>query len=190
MKIGPASTLAEVAAAVARALEEAGIRAVLTGGGIATLHTRGDYKSDDLDFIVESAPTRAQLDAALGVVGFQRARDHYEHPSSQFFVEFPRGPLSIGRDLEIRPVAVKAARGQVLGLSATDSCRDRLAAFYFWSDRQSLDVALLVALRERVDLDAIRRWSESERMEERYREFERELKRRRSRRRQKVSRGK
>ena len=186
MKIGPDSTLAEVAAAVAMALEEAGIRAVLTGGGIATIHTGGDYKSEDLDFILQSAPTRVELDVALGSVGFRRAGDHYEHPASHFFVEFPRGPLSIGRDLDIRPVAVKAARGQVLGLSATDSCRDRLAAFYFWSDRQSLDVALLVALRERVDLEVIRRWSESEQMEERYREFERELKRRRSRRKPKA----
>ncbi|MFY9551864.1 MAG: hypothetical protein WAU32_11990 [Thermoanaerobaculia bacterium] len=173
------STLRDVAVAVAAALEKAGIRAVLTGGGIATIHTRGDYKSEDLDFILQSAPTRAQLDAALRTVGFQRAGDYYKNPTTRFFVEFPRGPLSIGRDLAIRPVEVKIGHGRVLALSPTDSCRDRLAAFYFWNDRQSLDVAIWIALRERVDLGAIRRWSKSEGMGERFGEFERELKRRR-----------
>lgn len=173
------STLRDVAVAVAAALQKAGIRAVLTGGGIATIHTRGDYKSDDLDFILQSAPTRKQLDEALKAVGFKRAGDHYEHPTTRFFVEFPRGPLSIGRDLGIRPVEVKVGRGRVLALSPTDSCRDRLAAFYFWNDRQSLDIAVRIAIRERVDLGAVRRWSESEGMAERCGEFERELKRRR-----------
>ena len=175
------STLREVAVAVAVALQKAGIRAVLTGGGIATIHTRGDYKSEDLDFIVQSAATRAHLDQALGTVGFKRAGDHYDHPTTRFFVEFPRGPLSIGRDFEIRPIEVKVGRGVVLALSPTDSCRDRLAAFYFWNDGQSLDVAVQIGMRERVSLPAIRRWSESEGMLERFHEFERELKRRRRR---------
>lgn len=179
MKVGADSTLRDVAVAVAAALEKAGIRAVLTGGGIATIHTRGDYKSDDLDFILQSAPTRAQLDEALRTVGFRRVRDHYEHPATRFFLEFPRGPLSIGRDLSIRPVGVKVGRGRLLALSPTDSCRDRLAAFYFWNDRQSLDVAVWIALRQRVDFGAIRRWSEGEGMVERFGEFEQELKRRR-----------
>lgn len=61
MTVGPDSTLLEVAVAVAEALEEAGIRAVLTGGGIAAIHTGGDYKSDDLDFILQSSPTRKQF---------------------------------------------------------------------------------------------------------------------------------
>lgn len=179
MKLSGRSTLPDVAVAVAAALDEAGIRAVLTGGGIATIHTRGDYKSNDLDFIIQSAPTRQQLDEALRKIGFERAGDHYDHRETRFFVEFPRGPLSIGRDLDIRPVEVKVGRRTVLGLSPTDSCRDRLAAFYFWKDRQSLDVAVRIALRETVDLGAVRRWSESEGMMERCTEFERELERRR-----------
>jgi hypothetical protein len=165
--------------AVSRALETAGIRAVLTGGGIATIHTRGAYKSEDLDFIIQSTPTQTELDAALERVGFERSGDHYVHPTSRFFVEFPPGPLSIGRDIAIRPEHVKVGRGRVLALSATDSCRDRLAAFYFWNDRQSLDVAIRIGLREKIDLEAIRRWSETEAMTERFVEFDRLLKSRR-----------
>jgi hypothetical protein len=178
VNVDASSTLREVAVAVADALERAGIRAVLTGGAIAAIHTRGEYKSDDLDFILQSAPTRAQLDEALRTVGFRRVGDHYEHTATHFFLEFPRGPLSVGRDLNIRPVEVKVGRRKLVALSPTDSCRDRLAAFYFWNDRQSLDVAVRIARREHVDLNAVRRWSESEGKTERFGEFERELKRR------------
>jgi hypothetical protein len=174
--LGADSTLSDVARAVAEALEKAGIRAVLTGGGIAAIHTRGDYKSEDLDFILQSATTRAELEAALETVGFARVRDHYENPRTRFFIEFPRGPLSIGRDLQIRPVDVKIGRGRILGLSPTDSCRDRLAAYYFWNDSQSLEVAVQIARRAGVNLAAIRRWSGSEGMGERFREFERRVK--------------
>lgn len=177
--LGADSTLGEVARAVAGALEKAGIRAVLTGGGIAAIHTRGDYKSEDLDFILQSETTRAELEAALETVGFERVRDHYENPKTRFFVEFPRGPLSIGRDVRIQPVEVRVGRGRVLALSPTDSCRDRLAAFYFWNDGQSLEVAVQIARRAGVDLAAIRRWSESEGMGKRFREFERRVKMRR-----------
>lgn len=177
--LGADSTLGEVARAVAGALEKAGIRAVLTGGGIAAIHTRGDYKSEDLDFILQSETTRAELEAALETVGFERVRDHYENPKTRFFVEFPRGPLSIGRDVRIQPVEVRVGRGRVLALSPTDSCRDRLAAFYFWNDGQSLEVAVRIARRAGVDLAAIRRWSESEGMGKRFREFERRVKMRR-----------
>lgn len=181
MKLGARSTLPDVAVVVAAALEEAGIRAVLTGGGIAAIHTRGDYKSDDLDFILQSSPTRARLEQVLRSIGFERAGDHYNHTSARFFVEFPRGPLSIGRDLAIHPVDVKVGRRKILALSPTDSCRDRLAAFYFWNDRQSMEVAVRIGLREKIDLRAVRRWSESEGMVEKYAEFERELERRRRR---------
>jgi hypothetical protein len=51
------STLSEVAGGVARALADAGIRGVLTGGACATLYTRGVYQSADLDFVLQSAVT-------------------------------------------------------------------------------------------------------------------------------------
>ena len=47
-------------------------------------------------------------------------------------------------------------------LSATDSCRDRLAAFYHWSDRQSLLDAVEIARIRSVNLRKIREWSTQE----------------------------
>ena len=50
----------------------------------------------------------------------------------------------------------------MLTLSATDSCRDRLAAFYHWKDRQALTAAVAIALRHRVRMKRIREWSGEE----------------------------
>ncbi|HEY3170433.1 MAG TPA: hypothetical protein VGK08_05460, partial [Thermoanaerobaculia bacterium] len=61
------------------------------------------------------------------------------------------------------------------------SCRDRLAAFYHWNDRQSLETAVRIALRNRVDFQLIRGWSAEEGMETKYNEFRQELTRRRKR---------
>ena len=65
----------------------------------------------------------------MSPLGFVREGDRLVHERVRFWVEFPKGPLAIGSDLEIRPEEIRAGRRRVWGLSATDSCRDRLAAF-------------------------------------------------------------
>jgi hypothetical protein len=160
---------------VAATLREAGIGAVLTGGACATLYTDGAYQSHDLDFIIRSGGTRKSLDAAMAAAGFTRDGDRYVHPKTPFFVEFPRGPLAIGDDLNISPIQLRLDRGSTLALSATDACRDRLAAFYYWDDRQSLRVAVDIARRRRVSLTAIERWSVREGQREKFADFKRDV---------------
>lgn len=179
MTISRRSTLAEVASAVADALRKAGIHAVLTGGACATLYSEGAYQSQDLDFIITAGGTRRSLDRAMETVGFQRDGDHYRHPETPFFVEFPRGPLAIGQDIDIAPIEFPIGSGHATALSPTDACRDRLAAFYHWSDRQSEEVAVEIALRHRVNMAAIRRWSAAEGHVERFDEFRKHVARRR-----------
>ena len=171
MKIGPATTLPTVAIAVGDALRRAGIRAVLTGGACASIHTGGRYSSVDADFILQGDIERERLDEALGSLGFRRSGDRYVHSDSEFYVEFPRGPLAIGADDQVRPVEHVSGGRRCLVLSPTDSCRDRLAAFYHWGDRQSLDVAVRIALCNRLNWKRIRSWSGSEGHLERYEEF-------------------
>lgn len=177
MTVTSTSTLRQVVEAVSRALDAHGIRAVLTGGACASLHSRGDYLSQDLDYIIQGRVTRTQLDAALATVGFARDGASYTHPRSRFFVEFPAGPLAIGDDDLVEPVVVRVGHAPVLCLSATDSCRDRLAAFYHWNDRQSLDVAARIARHQRVNMRAIRAWSVREGNEAKYVEFARATRR-------------
>ena len=142
MKITARSSLRSVAFAVGVALRRAGIRAVLTGGSCASLHSEGTYLSRDIDFVLQSSPGQASLDEAMAAVDYRRDGARYFHPHSPFFVEFPPGPLSVGSEAGLRPVILRLGSARLEALSATDSCRDRLAAFYHWNDRSSLTSAL------------------------------------------------
>ncbi len=122
------STLPEVALAVGAQLTRRRIRATLTGGACVAIYT-GTYSSKDADFVVEGRVRQRDLDDALAEVGFERRGARYVHPETDFYVEFPPGPLSIGEDLAIRPVQLAVVGdAAAFGLSPTDCCRDRLAA--------------------------------------------------------------
>ena len=177
MKLTAKSTLSDVAVAVGDALRRAGIRGVLTGGACAHLYTEGAYTSVDVDFVLAESCTADTLDEAMVPLGFKRHRDRYVHPGIPFYVEFPRGPLGIGEDFRIRPVWRSRRGAKTLALSPTDSCRDRLAAYYHWNDLQSLEVAVAIAVRNRVSLAKIRDWSRSEGHEDRLKLFASELNR-------------
>lgn len=171
MKISGRSSLREVTVLVASALRSKGIRAVVSGGACASLHSGGLYQSQDIDLILMSAISQARLDEALREVGFRRDGDRFVHPDTGFFVEFPRGPLAIGSDVGITPAELRVGTYIFLALSPTDSCRDRLAAFFHWGDRQSLRAALWIARRNDVDMRVIRRWSLVEGFAEAFKEF-------------------
>jgi hypothetical protein len=136
---------------------------------------QGASQSYDLDFILQSRVTQLQLDKAMAELGFERLGAQYQHPDTPFLVEFPRGPLAIGDDDMVEPVEVRVGQARVWALSATDSCRDRLAAFYFWNDEQSLRAAAAIARRDKVDMDAILRWSHREGHKHGYQRFLQEL---------------
>lgn len=144
---------------VARALQREGVRAVLTGGACASIYTRGAYQSVDLDFVLQGLVPPKSLDRAMKTIGFARRGNQYFHASARFYVEFPPGPLAIGSDYDIRPVTRRIGGAGIFLLSATDSCRDRLAAYLHWDDRQGLETAIAIALRSRIDLAAIHDWS-------------------------------
>jgi hypothetical protein len=175
VKLTARSSLIDVAFAVGDALRAAGIRAVLTGGACVTLHTDAAYVSHDLDFVLQQLESPDQLDRALGTLGFRRVGNQYVHPDISFYVEFPPGPLAIGGDYGVRPVELRRGKSVVLALSATDSCMDRLAAFYHWRDLQSLRLAVEVARHRKVSLDRIAKWSRAEGHERSYSEFLAEL---------------
>jgi hypothetical protein len=183
VKITSRSSAREVALAVSAALARRGVRAVLSGGGCASIYTSGRYQSVDLDFIIQGPGTQGQLDEAMASIGFARSGTQYFHSLSRYYVEFPPGPLGIGADYRIEPVEIRSGKTRLRLLSPTDSCRDRLAGFFHWNDRQSLEVAVRIAGSGRVDLEKIRTWSEQERALPRFEVFLEELERFRRRRR-------
>jgi hypothetical protein len=177
VKLTAASTLPEVAVAVGSLLGRRGVTAVLTGGACVAVYTDGSYVSKDADFVIQGRTQQSTLDDALAELGFVREGGRYVHPLVRFYIEFPPGPLAIGADLAIEPVEVVVADEVALALSPTDACRDRLAAFYHWHDRQSLSLAVRIAQHQQIDLDAIRAWSRAEGSLDGFDEFLRELQR-------------
>lgn len=111
-------------------------------------------------------PGAVVVDDALASVGFrQRGRAaEYHHVSCRDYVEFPGGPLAIGDEAVTASWTLREGEQLLHVLSSTDSCRDRLAAFYHWSDQISLRQAPAVALANAntLDLAKIEAWSIAE----------------------------
>ena len=72
-----------------------------------------------------------------------------------------------------RMAGPSVAYGVIQMVTATQCVMDRLAAFYFWKDRQALDQAIAVAGFHPIDLDAVRRWSQAEGQDASFDEFAR-----------------
>ena len=177
MKITRTSSLRDVAFVVCTALHNGGIEAVLTGGSAATVYAPHACQSHDLDFIITFHTPQTDAGKILASLGYSVAGDHYEHANNALVLEFPRGPLAIGRDLVEKWDTLREGSMILHIIRPTDSCRDRLAGFLFWNDRGSLDQAVAVARARRKDVDVkvIRDWCRSEGKEDAFVAFEREL---------------
>ncbi len=156
------TSLQEIAAIVSTALENAGIPAVLGGGGAVTHYSENEYMSTDLDFITvarnkEIAPVVAEL-------GFSPEGKDFYHPESQFFLEFPPGPLSFGdRYVDSSQTTIlKTKYGSVRIITPTQCVMDRLAWFKHGNDSQAREQAIMVAKRNQIDWDEIYSWSKNE----------------------------
>lgn len=129
---------------------------------MVTIYTSNKYVSLDLSFVECRGLKASKLKEAMVELGF-RAKDRYVvHPDTSYFVEFPPGPLSVGNEpiREIRDIAF--ATGMLRLISPTESVKDRLAVWYHWKDRQSLEQAVLVSEAHEIDLNEVARWSKLE----------------------------
>lgn len=151
----------KIAALVSAALAEHGIEAVLSGGSVVSIYSANEFQSYDLDFI--TLATQREIAAAMATLGFARGSGrHYTHPETPFMVEFPRGPVMVGDEVVEKSARRRTPHGVIRLLSPTDAVKDRLAAFFHWSDRQSLEQALAIATRQRVKLAEIAKWAKRE----------------------------
>lgn len=157
---------------VASHLKSNGIDTILVGGAVVSIYSEGIYKSGDLDLVLGSLFTKG-LETAMNQIGFKKHGRHYIHPDCKhLFVEFPGSlPLGIGSDYSIEPVEVINQQVKIKILSPTDCVKDRLASFIFFSDRDGLDQALLVAKNKSVDMQSIETWCEKEGYPDAFKEF-------------------
>lgn len=164
MSINGDTSLEELAALVSQVLEGAGITATLSGGGAVVLYTENEYESCDLDFIT-SARTAA-IAEAMSALGFHRVTGvrQFEHPRTDYYVEFPSGPLAFGETVipDADAATLQTDYGPVRIVTPTHIVMDRLAAYVHWSDGQSWDQAIMVGRRHALDWDAMREWAARE----------------------------
>lgn len=159
----------EVAAVVCDALDQAGIEVVLSGGAVVSIYSDNEYESFDLDFI-RTGLSRA-VAPVMEALGFEKTGRHWQHAESEFWVEFPPGPVQVGELVVTDFAERRTPVGSLRILTPTDCVMDRLAAFYHWNDAQCMDQAIAVASRQPVDLDRIRSWSARESAGQRFEEF-------------------
>ncbi len=155
-------SIGELAAFVADYLAAKDIKVVLVGGACVCIYSDNQYLSFDLDFIATGMASRRSIRQALEEIGFIEERRYFRHPETDYFIEFPSGPLAIGDEPPGEIVTRSYPTGVLRLLSPTDCVKDRLAAYYHWKDRQSLEQAVLVAGDHPIDLDEVRRWSAKE----------------------------
>lgn len=155
-------SIEELAGLVCATLENAGITTTLTGGACVAIWSGGSYVSRDLDFIEEGPVPRRQVKSVLAKIGFREKDRYFVHSETEFFVEFPTGPLTVG-DERVHTVATRdTGVGRLRLLSPTDCVKDRLAAFFHWNDTMALEQALLVAKEQSIDVADLRRWANLE----------------------------
>jgi hypothetical protein len=95
----------------------------------------------------------------MSELGFEEEGRYFKHSDTEFFIEFPPGPLTVGYESVKQVIEKEFSTGRLRIISPTDCVKDRLAAYYHWADRQSLAQAQLVAKENPVDLNEIKRWS-------------------------------
>ncbi len=161
MKAVGEMTAAELAAFVQSHLRTRGIEVILSGGAAVAIYSRGRYVSGDLDLVNARFTKRSAIREAMQEIGFREVGRHFEHPETDLFVEFPAGPLSVGEEPIGKVDEIELATGTLRLISPLDCVKDRLMAYYFWSDQQCLYQASLVVQERHVDLNKLRRWSET-----------------------------
>jgi hypothetical protein len=159
--------LRDFAALVSEKLRQGGVETILVGGACVSIYTRNRYQSHDID-LVTSATVKSVV-PLLSELGFHRNKTrHFSREGCPYFVDFVAPPAALGSEPVIDRNVIKTRLGQIVMLTATDSVKDRLAAYYHWKDPQSFEQAVLITETNEINLEEVERWSRTEGQEERY----------------------
>lgn len=160
MKITKTMSIGEFAALVASHLQSKDISTVLTGGAVVSIYTENKYMSYDADFI--SPAEHKVIVKAMEELGFERHGKEFRHKNTDFFVEFPSGPLAIGDQLVDAEAELDFKGHKLKLLSPTQSVMDRLAAYFHWNDLQCLDQAIWITEKHPIQIEKIKKWAKIE----------------------------
>ena len=169
-------TIMEFAGIISSHLKENNIDAVLVGGACVSIYSENEYLSHDLDYSSYNNIAK-EIRPCLEDIGFkQTAPNRFENKKCEFYIEFVTTPVSLGSgDPVTKFNEVDSGKGKITLLTPTDCVKDRLAAYYYWHDPQSLDQALMVARNQKINLKEIEIWSKKENKLEEFQNFKRLL---------------
>jgi hypothetical protein len=156
-------------------LARQGIDTVLSGGACVSIYTENKFLSYDLDFVVIDYSHKKRIGDILKKIGFLPEGRHFRHSDTPFIVEFLSPPLSLGSEPVKKIHTIEENECTLKLLSPTDCVKDRLAGYYHWDDRPSLEQAVMVSLAQSVDLKEVKRWSSKEGKVDKYLTFLGEL---------------
>lgn len=155
-------SLKNLAAIVCEKLKEHDIDSILVGGGCVSIYTKNRYQSYDLDYVIYE--DFKKVEKALNELNFQKKGRHFIHKNCEYYIEFVASPVTIGEEPVTNYEYHKTSFGIIKMLTPTDSIKDRLAAFYHWDDKQSLDQAVMIykTISKKINIEEIKRWSKKE----------------------------
>jgi len=174
MKIDKHLSIKDLALIICKFLKDHNIDVVLTGGAVVSIYTDNKYQSYDLDFITYTSLD--ELNKVLKILGFVKEGRIFYHPKIKFFLDFPAPPISVGDTPVTEFKEIFSEQGYLKLLSPTHCVMDRLAAFYYWADMQSLEQAVMVAKNNNVNINKIKEWSIKENMLKKFNWFIEKLK--------------
>lgn len=134
-------TVNEIAGLVSEQLRAHGIRVVVVGGGAITAHVPTVYSSADVDLAVLTGVNHRAIGAALGEIGFVRAGRNYVNDTTPFPIDIVADVPWIDQREVTEYERIDTALGSFDTLRLQDAVADRIAAFLYWDDSGSLDVA-------------------------------------------------
>lgn len=152
----------EAAAVVSCHLAKAGHDPVLVGQTCAFIYGAKKEACDRLEFSIKDyEPERVRL--LMAKIGFRNSEEHmFTRENSPFNVLLSTFPILIG-DYPVDDFGlIKTSKGNFKALTPTDCVKQRLSSFYRFCDEGALEEAARVARRQRIDMEAVKRWSEWE----------------------------
>lgn len=169
------SSLEDVAAYVAQELRKQGIETILVGGACVTIYSNNRYQSYDIDFATYEDMRRVKK--AMATLQFHQKGRHFVHEKCPWLVEFVAPPVAVGKEPIVTFEEKKLPLGEIRMLRPEDSVKDRLASYFHWNDRQSLEQAIEICLATHVDLREVETWAIQENHQAQFEEFSQKLKR-------------
>jgi hypothetical protein len=158
------SILTYAAATVTTAFDRLGLFLPVVVGGLAVeTYTAGGYTTQDIDFVHPDPASPPRIMDALGFI-HQNGSRYYEHSTLNVWVEFPGGSLDGARNRVQEMLLNDDTRYLVIGIE--DIIIDRVAAYQDWDnrDQNSPDgiqaLTMLIAQRDTIDYDYMRRTAE------------------------------